>query len=98
MLHNNTNLHTVYIVAFYSKMSETISNDNRTTGTVNNCDAAGHVTTYVPYRSLCSTDQTLVVVPRINLERFSRQAFLHKTLIVLESLINDDHKIFMHNI
>ena len=30
---------------------------------------------YVPYRSLHSTDQALIVVPRNNLEYFGRRAF-----------------------
>ena len=34
-----------------------------------------HVTAYDPDRSLHSADQTIVVVPRINLERFGRQTF-----------------------
>ena len=34
-----------------------------------------HVTAYVPYRSLRSADQTLVVVPRINLECFVDELF-----------------------
>ena len=33
-----------------------------------------HVTTYVPCRNLRSADQAFAVVPRINRERFGRQA------------------------
>ena len=36
---------------------------------------ADRVTVSVPYRSLCSSDQALVAVPRINLDRFGRRAF-----------------------
>jgi len=33
------------------------------------------VHTYVPYRTLRSADQALVVVPRIKLDRFGRRTF-----------------------
>ena len=36
---------------------------------------ADRVSAYVPCRSLRSTDQSLLVVPRVNLERFGRRAF-----------------------
>ena len=36
---------------------------------------ADRVSAYVPSRSLRSTDQSLLVVPRVNLERFGRRAF-----------------------
>ena len=36
---------------------------------------ADRVTPYVPYHSLPSAGQALVVVPRISLERFDRRAF-----------------------
>ena len=36
---------------------------------------ADRVSAYVPSRSLRSADQSLLFVPRINLERFGRRAF-----------------------
>ena len=36
---------------------------------------ADRVSAYVPCRSLRSTDQSLLVVPSVNLERFGRRAF-----------------------
>ena len=42
---------------------------------------AGRVSTFVPHCSLRSTDQALVVIPRINMERLGRRAFLFTSLI-----------------
>ena len=39
------------------------------------CYLADRISPYVPCRSLRSADQSLIVVPRVNLERLGRRAF-----------------------
>ena len=53
----------------------------RAVHTNNPRDLAERVSTFVPYCSLISADQALVVFPMINLERLGRRAFVFTSLI-----------------